>query len=109
MVGLVVVAGASAGLAALVGIATGGRSTAGRLPLAGAGGALGPSCATCGGTGKVACLCSRWSDGDVGCRTCAGSGRTACRSCRGSGTGRRATVRVAVRSQRPLIAVTKGK
>ncbi|CAL5032521.1 unnamed protein product [Urochloa decumbens] len=108
MVGPVVIAAASAGLGALVGMATGARwSSAGRLPLAGA--QQGPCCATCGGTGKVACLCSRWSDGDVGCRTCAGSGRTACRSCRGSGTGRRAAVRVAVRSQRPMVAVTRGK
>jgi hypothetical protein len=64
-----------------------------------------------GRTGKVACLCARWSDGDVGCRPCAGTGRAPCRSCRGSGrTGRRpAPVRVAVRAQRPLAAVTKAK
>ncbi|KAJ1270621.1 hypothetical protein BS78_06G066700 [Paspalum vaginatum] len=109
MVGPIVLAAASAGLGALVGVATADRcSPAGRRPpMVGAGGA--PSCGTCGGTGKVACLCARWSDGDVGCRACAGSGRAPCRSCHGSGTGRRATVRVAVRGQRrgPLAAVTK--
>ncbi|KAE9454844.1 hypothetical protein C3L33_13352, partial [Rhododendron williamsianum] len=45
-------------------------------------------CPSCNGSGRVACLCSRWSDGDVGCRTCAGSGRMACSSCGGKGTGR---------------------
>ncbi|XP_077226744.1 uncharacterized protein LOC143860107 [Tasmannia lanceolata] len=54
-------------------------------------------CATCHGTGRVSCLCSRWSDGDVGCRTCAGSGRMACNSCGGSGTGRPLPSQVSVR------------
>ncbi|OEL14158.1 hypothetical protein BAE44_0024823 [Dichanthelium oligosanthes] len=112
MVGPIVLA-ASAGLGMLAGLATADRcsssgSSGNHLPLAGASG-MGPTCATCGGTGEVACLCARWSDGDVGCRPCAGSGRTACRSCRGSGTGRRAPVRVAVCAQRPLVAVTKAK
>uniref|UniRef100_A0A2C9USM5 Uncharacterized protein n=1 Tax=Manihot esculenta TaxID=3983 RepID=A0A2C9USM5_MANES len=40
-------------------------------------------CPTCNGT-----------DGDVGCRTCAGSGRMACSSCGGSGTGRPLPVRI---------------
>ncbi|CAL5017372.1 unnamed protein product [Urochloa decumbens] len=113
MVGAIVLA-ASAGLGMLAGVAAADRcssstSGSGNLPLAG--GARGPSCAACGGTGKVACLCSRWSDGDVGCRPCAGTGRAPCRSCRGSGggTGRRALVRVAVRAQRPMAAVTKSK
>ncbi|KAK9787501.1 hypothetical protein WJX73_009239 [Symbiochloris irregularis] len=43
-------------------------------------------CATCGGTGKVDCLCTRWSDNDVGCGACAGSGKSTCRSCGGGGT-----------------------
>ncbi|KAJ3675774.1 hypothetical protein LUZ60_004816 [Juncus effusus] len=47
-----------------------------------------PRCATCNGTGRTTCMCTRWSDGDVGCRTCSGSGRMACRNCGGSGTGR---------------------
>ncbi|XP_031474954.1 uncharacterized protein LOC116247121 [Nymphaea colorata] len=47
-----------------------------------------PRCPTCNGTGRVSCLCARWSDGDIGCRTCAGSGRMACSSCGGTGTGR---------------------
>ena len=109
MVGPIIVLAASAGAGALVGIAAADRCSGWRPPLGGAGGAQGPNCSTCGGTGKVACPCARWSDGDIGCRTCAGSGRTACRSCRGSGTGRSATVRVAVRAQRTLVAVTKAK
>ncbi|XP_057776968.1 uncharacterized protein LOC130995628 [Salvia miltiorrhiza] len=28
-------------------------------------------CSTCNGTGRVTCLCTRWSDGDYGCRACA--------------------------------------
>ncbi|KAL6766255.1 hypothetical protein ACKKBG_A35285 [Auxenochlorella protothecoides x Auxenochlorella symbiontica] len=43
-------------------------------------------CSTCGGTGKVPCLCNRWSDGDVGCSTCGYSGKMPCSSCRGGGT-----------------------
>lgn len=53
-------------------------------------------CPTCNGTGRVSCMCSRWSDGDVGCRTCAGSGRMACSSCGGSGTGRPIPVQISV-------------
>ncbi len=56
-----------------------------------------PRCPTCNGTGRVTCLCYRWSDGDVGCRTCAGSGRKACSSCGGSGTGRPIPVQLSVR------------
>ncbi|XP_065873228.1 uncharacterized protein [Euphorbia lathyris] len=58
-----------------------------------------PRCPTCNGTGRVSCLCSRWSDGDVGCRNCAGSGRMACSSCGGTGTGRPLPVRIS--AQRP--------
>ncbi|KAL0906742.1 hypothetical protein M5K25_025260 [Dendrobium thyrsiflorum] len=60
-------------------------------------------CPKCSGTGKVECLCSRWSDGDRGCRTCAGSGRMACNNCRGSGSGKIAPIRISVRSNRPSI------
>ncbi|KAE8687385.1 putative chlorophyll A/B binding protein [Hibiscus syriacus] len=56
-----------------------------------------PRCSTCKGTGRIACICSRWSDGDIGCRTCAGSGRMACSSCGGSGTGRPLPVHISVR------------
>ncbi|GMN49243.1 hypothetical protein TIFTF001_018407 [Ficus carica] len=56
-----------------------------------------PRCLSCNGTGRVTCLCSRWSDGDVGCRTCAGSGRMACSSCGGSGTGRPIPAQISVR------------
>ncbi|KAK3443336.1 uncharacterized protein LOC120290308 [Eucalyptus grandis] len=56
-----------------------------------------PRCPSCNGTGRVACMCSRWSDGDVGCRTCAGSGRMGCSSCGGTGTGRPLPVQLSVR------------
>ncbi|KAF8715347.1 hypothetical protein HU200_026980 [Digitaria exilis] len=114
MVGPIVLA-ASAGLGMLAGLAAADRcssSGAGTNNLPLAGGARWPSCAACGGTGEVACLCARWSDGDVGCRPCSGSGRTACRRCRGSGRsgGRRVPVRVAaVRAQGPLVAVNKSQ
>ncbi|CAL5027898.1 unnamed protein product [Urochloa decumbens] len=117
MAGPIVLAAASAGLGKLAGVVTADRcssSSSGsgsNLPLAGGAGGMRHSCVTCGGTGKVACRCTRWSD-DVGCRPCAGTGRAPCRSCRGSGSGgggRRALVRVAVRAQRPLAAVAKSK
>ncbi|CAL8993696.1 unnamed protein product [Prunus brigantina] len=60
-----------------------------------------PRCPSCNGTGRVSCFCSRWSDGDVGCRSCAGSGRTSCRSCGGSGTGRPLPVQISVRPPTP--------
>lgn len=60
-----------------------------------AGGA--PRCQTCHGTGRVTCLCTRWSDGDMGCRTCHGSGRMSCSSCGGSGDGRPFPVRISVK------------
>ncbi|KAF9625904.1 hypothetical protein IFM89_027681 [Coptis chinensis] len=57
----------------------------------------GARCPSCNGTGRVSCLCSRWSDGDGGCRTCAGSGRMSCSSCGGSGTGRPLPVQISAR------------
>lgn len=42
-------------------------------------------CATCGGRGVEACACTRWSDGDAGCSTCAHTGWAPCRHCRGGG------------------------
>ncbi|XP_057496379.1 uncharacterized protein LOC130781254 [Actinidia eriantha] len=54
-------------------------------------------CPSCSGTGRVTCLCNRWSDGDAGCRTCAGSGRMACSSCGGTGSGRPIPVQISVR------------
>ncbi|XP_078156404.1 chaperone protein dnaJ-like protein [Carex rostrata] len=59
-----------------------------------------PRCSTCNGTGRITCLCTRWSDGDIGCSTCAGSGRMMCRSCGGSGTGRPMPVQLSVRNNR---------
>ena len=35
-------------------------------------------CPTCGGSGTVECVCTRWRDGDVGCGICGGSGRMTC-------------------------------
>ncbi|KAF8689527.1 hypothetical protein HU200_041856 [Digitaria exilis] len=65
---------ASAGLGMLAGVAMANRSMGDGLPAASRWDAR-PRCATCGGSGRVECLCNRWSDGDSGCRTCAGSGR----------------------------------
>ncbi|CAN6234782.1 unnamed protein product [Urochloa humidicola] len=61
-----------------------------------------PRCEACGGSGKEECrLCARWSDAAAGrrqsggCGACAGTRRAPCRCCGGSGTGRRAPVRIA--------------
>ncbi|KQJ82260.1 hypothetical protein BRADI_5g07855v3 [Brachypodium distachyon] len=94
------IAVASAGVGMLAGVAMANRSMeeASRRPPAAA--AMRPRCTTCSGTGRVECLCARWSDGDgSGCRTCAGTRRMPCRSCGGSGTGRRAPVRIATTAQ----------
>ncbi|CAK9144307.1 unnamed protein product [Ilex paraguariensis] len=72
------------------------KSVMDQKPMAGPG--QFPRCSTCNGTGRVNCLCSRWSDGDVGCRTCSGSGRMACSSCGGNGTGRPLPIQLSVRS-----------
>lgn len=60
-----------------------------------------PRCSSCNGSGRVSCFCSRWSDGDIGCRTCAGSGRMACNSCGGSGTGRPIPAQLIIHSPPP--------
>lgn len=52
-------------------------------------------CPSCGGSGMEACMCTRWSDGDVGCQSCAQTGYMRCRSCGGSGTA--VPIKVAVR------------
>uniref|UniRef100_A0A0E0KPS3 Uncharacterized protein n=1 Tax=Oryza punctata TaxID=4537 RepID=A0A0E0KPS3_ORYPU len=98
------IAVASAGLGMLAGVAMANRSSSTRTSSSPAAllrwgaPAPAPRCATCGGTGREECrLCTRWSDseGDCsGCRACAGARRAPCRSCGGSGTGRRAPVRV---------------
>ncbi|PIA51129.1 hypothetical protein AQUCO_01100160v1 [Aquilegia coerulea] len=71
------------------------KSVMDQQPMAGGPGTT--RCPSCNGTGRVSCLCSRWSDGDRGCRTCAGSGRMACNSCGGTGTGRPLPVQISVR------------
>lgn len=43
-------------------------------------------CSTCGGTGRVPCICTKWNDKDVGCGACGGSGMMECASCGGGGT-----------------------
>ncbi|PNW77335.1 hypothetical protein CHLRE_10g432100v5 [Chlamydomonas reinhardtii] len=43
-------------------------------------------CPVCGGSGFEECLCSRWSDGDVGCNSCSKTGYMRCRGCGGGGT-----------------------
>ncbi|KAG8058926.1 hypothetical protein GUJ93_ZPchr0002g23547 [Zizania palustris] len=97
MVGPIVIA--SAGLGMLAGLAMANRTMGdGGLPAASRWDAR-PRCSTCGGSGRVECLCGRWSDGDSGCRTCAGSGRMPCRSCGGSGTGRPLPARLVVRQK----------
>lgn len=60
-----------------------------------------PRCPSCNGTGRVSCMCTRWSDGDYGCRACAGSGRAACNKCGGSGTGRPIPVQISVLPRNP--------
>lgn len=51
-------------------------------------------CPTCGGSGYEACLCTRWSDGDVGCSSCSKTGYMRCRNCGGGGTARPLLVKV---------------
>lgn len=43
-------------------------------------------CESCNGTGRVACVCQRWSDDDSGCGTCGNTGMMACKDCHGGGT-----------------------
>ncbi|XP_051216764.1 uncharacterized protein [Lolium perenne] len=97
------IAVASAGLGMLAGVAMANRSIKeGRPAAAVRWPQAQPRCATCSGTGRVECLCSRWSDGDGhGCRSCAGTQKMPCRSCGGSGTGRRAPVRISTSSTKP--------
>ncbi|KAH0975590.1 hypothetical protein GBA52_017489 [Prunus armeniaca] len=56
---------------------------------------------SCNDMGRVSCFCSLWSNGDVGCRSCAKSGRTFCKSCGGSGTGRPLSVQISIRPPTP--------
>lgn len=59
----------------------------------------GPPCPTCGGSGKVDCICQRWSDGDFGCSTCGGSGKATCSNCGGGGTAQPQVQRIYVRAK----------
>ncbi|XP_047324464.1 chaperone protein DnaJ [Impatiens glandulifera] len=72
------------------------KSVIDRNPMAGGPGQF-PRCPSCNGTGRIPCMCNRWSDSDVGCRACSGSGRMPCNSCGGTGTGRPIPVQLAVR------------
>ena len=45
-------------------------------------------------------MCTRWSDSDVGCGSCAGTGKMACSSCGGGGKGVPIKARVYVKSER---------
>jgi hypothetical protein len=67
-----------------------------------------PECSTCHGTGKVDCMCSRWSDGDRGCSICAGSGLMACPSCGGGGTAVPITAKVDLSRSRSLMDQQQG-
>lgn len=42
-------------------------------------------CPVCQGTGYEECMCTRWSDGDVGCSSCSKTGYMRCRGCGGGG------------------------
>jgi len=42
-------------------------------------------CPRCHGTGFEPCLCTRWSDGDVGCPSCHQTGWMKCKACGGGG------------------------
>lgn len=46
----------------------------------------GETCPTCEGSGYESCICTRWSDSDVGCNACSKTGYMKCRSCGGGGT-----------------------
>ena len=54
-------------------------------------------CPRCSGSGYEECICTRWSDNDVGCATCNGSSRMTCRSCGGGGTAVPATAKIIAR------------
>ncbi|RRT37099.1 hypothetical protein B296_00033738 [Ensete ventricosum] len=92
---LVLVSQLATGLGVLAGAAIV-KSVVENRPMAGGW----PRCPSCNGSGRVACLCSRWSDGDIGCRSCAGSGMMLCRSCGGSGSGRPLPIQIPMRSGR---------
>eukprot|EP00850_Spirogloea_muscicola_P000672 SM000002S05752 [mRNA] locus=s2:2065751:2066237:+ [translate_table: standard] len=57
-------------------------------------------CPSCHGSRTVPCLCTKWSDNDVGCSSCGGSGRMSCRSCGGSGTRKPLPVRIDARNMK---------
>lgn len=56
-------------------------------------------CETCAGSGVVPCICTRWSDRDVGCGACGGSGMMECTSCGGGGTAVPIEAKVYVQKQ----------
>lgn len=52
------------------------------------------ACPRCNGRGFEPCMCTNWSDDDVGCGTCNKTGFMRCRSCGGGGMAVRITVPV---------------
>lgn len=44
------------------------------------------ACPTCRGSGYEECMCTRWSDNDVGCGICGNTREMKCRGCGGGGT-----------------------
>lgn len=60
----------------------------------------GTECPRCHGTGKEACFCTRWSDGDTsGCASCNYTGVTRCKACGGGGSA--VPIRLAIRKDEP--------
>lgn len=56
-------------------------------------------CETCGGTGRIRCICTKWSDRDVGCGACDGTGLMECTSCGGGGNAVPIEAKVYIKSQ----------
>lgn len=54
-------------------------------------------CPRCSGSGYEDCICTRWSDNDVGCAACNGSAKMVCRSCGGGGTAVPAPAKIVAR------------
>lgn len=62
----------------------------------------GRPCPSCGGSGYEPCICQRWSDKDVGCRSCSKTGYMQCRACGGGGTAVPIAVAIRKHDVRPM-------